>query len=236
MSMKDTTEELAEESTVAADEGAETIAETEEREESYGDLIIEEFSAASTITKITGLTHISSDIVSYFVCAIYLIVGVLCVAITETVTSILPYAVGGMMIIIGVAQFVFALIHKEYREVKTNKTVTSLIAAALGVMIIVQELDAGNDSAITFISVVWGILGLFEGAHAFNRAIARISRSERSVFYILKGIVELVVAFYLLYDPQSHEAHFVHIVVFGINLIFDSITMFPPIKKFIYKY
>lgn len=226
-------EELTEESAVLADETAET---GEEHEESYGDLIIEELSAESAITKITGLTHISSVIVTYFICAIYFIVGILCVAITDTVTEILPYAVGGMMFVIGVAQFILALIHREYRDAKTNKTVTSLIAAALGIMIIFQELDAGNDSAIMLISVVWGILGLFEAAHAFNRAIVRISRSERSVFYIIKGLVELVVAFYLLYNPTSHEAHFYHIIVFGFNLIFDSITMCPPIKKFISKY
>lgn len=204
----------------------------EERAGGYADTIIEEFSAASTVTRVTKLTRLSPDLVSYFIAAAYFIIGVLCVAITEKVMAALPYIVGTMMSVVGIVQFIIALVHREYRDVKTNKTATALIAAALGILIIIQELDEGNNSAIMLISVVWGILGLFEAAHAFNHALSRISHGEPCVFFILKGLVELVVAFYLLYKPDSHEAHFYHILVFGINLIFDAITMLPPVKKF----
>lgn len=204
----------------------------EERASSYTDAIIEEFSAASTVTRVTKLTRLSPDLASYFIAAVYFVIGVLCVSITERVMAALPYIVGTMMSVVGIVQFIIALVHREYREVKTNKTATALIAAALGIMIIIQELDEGNNSAIMLISVVWGILGLFDAAHAFNQALSRISHGEPCVFYILKGLVELVVAFYLLYKPDSHEAHFYHILVFGINLIFDAITMLPPVKKF----
>ncbi len=206
--------------------------EDEERAGGYTDTIISEFSAASTITRVTKITRLSPDLVSYFIAAVYFVIGVLCVAITNKVMLALPYIVGIMMFTIGTVQFILALVHREYRDVKTNKTATALIAAALGIMIIIQELDEGNNSAIMLISVVWGILGLFDAAHAFNHVLSRISHGERCVFYILKGLVELVVAFYLLYKPDSHEAHFYHILVFGINLIFDSITMLPPVKKF----
>lgn len=210
-------------------DAAETV-EEEERTDSYGDYIIEEFSAETNVSRVTKMTRLPTNFVTYVFAVIYMIVGVLCVSITGKITEILPYIVGGMMIIIGTARFILALKSHEYRHLKTNRTATSLIVTALGIMIIVQHLQPENESAITFISIVWGILGLFEGAHAFNHAFKRIANSERCIYYLIKGLIELVVAFMLLYDPGNHETHHFHIIVFGLNLIFDSITMIPQIK------
>lgn len=207
---------------------AETV--EEERTESYGDYIIEEFSAETNVSRVTKFTRLPENFVVYVFSLIYLVVGVLCIAITNRITELLPYIVGGMMIIIGFVRFIVALRNHEYRHLKTNRTATSLIVTALGIMIIVQSFQPENESAITFISIVWGILGLFEGAHALNHAFKRIANSERCVYYLIKGLVELVVAFMLLYDPGNHTTHQFHIIVFGLNLIFDAITMIPQVK------
>lgn len=201
-----------------------------ERTNSYSDIIIEEFSAETNVSRITKLTRLPENFVTYAFAVIYLIVGMLCIVMTDKITEVLPYIVGGMMVVIGTARFIVALIHHEYRHLKTNQTATSLIVTALGIMIVVQQLLPDNDSAITFISIVWGILGLFEGAHAFNHAFKRIANSERCIYYLIKGLIELIVAFMLLYDPGNHATHHFHIIVFGCNLVFDAITMIPQIK------
>lgn len=206
---------------------------TAERTGSYGDFIVEEFSAETNVPRVARITRLPATVVTYLFAAVYLIVGVLCVTVTSAVTEVLPYLVGAMMIVVGVARFIVALVQHEYRHVKTNRTATSLILAALGVMILIQQWDSANDSAIMLISIVWGILGLFEGAHAFNHAFKRIANSERCVYYLLRGLIECIVAFMLLYRPDSHDAHHFHIVVFGVNLIFDSITMLPRVKDFL---
>lgn len=218
----DEEEENAEQSEGALEEGEHT--------DSYADNIIEEFSAEANVSRVSRITKLPENLVVYAFAIMYFVVGVLCVSITGTITEILPYVVGGMMIIIGSVRFIVALAKREYRHLKTNQTATSLILTALGIMIIIQHLQPENESAITFIAIVWGILGLFEGAHAFNHAFKRITNSERCIYYVIKGIVELVVAFMLLYDPGNHETHHFHIIVFGLNLIVDSITMIPQVK------
>lgn len=209
----------------------------EERTESYGDYIIEEFSAETNVSRITKITKLPAHMVTYVFSAIYLVVGILCVAITEQITEWLPYIVGAMMIIIGFARFVVALYHHEYRHLKTNQTATSLIVTALGIMIVIQHFLPDNDSAITFISIVWGILGLFEGAHAFNHAFKRIANSERCVYYLIKGLIEVIVAFMLLYDPGNHSTHQFHIIVFGlIRIIYGPDDRFVCLPKLIYDF
>ena len=79
------------------------------------------------------------------------------------------------------------------------------------------------------------MLGLFEGAHAFNHALSRIANGGRSIFFIIRGVIECLVAFMLLYQPSNHDIHIFHIIVFGFNMIFDAVTMLPPVKAFLSK-
>ena len=205
----------------------------EDRTESIADAILGGFSAETNVTRLSKITKLPAHISTYFIALIYFVVGVLCVSITGKITEILPYIVGGMMALIGFLRFLVALVTHEYRHTKTNVTAMSLIVMSLGIMILIQQIQPENESAITFISIVWGILGLMEGAHALNHAFERISNSERCIYFLIRGIVELVVAFMLLYDPGNHETHHFHIIVFGLNLILDSITMIPQVKVFL---
>lgn len=211
----------------SADEGYEEAAAADDAARmGYGDFIIEEFSAEVNIRKVTDFTHLNEALVNYAFSVVYLIVGILCVSITAYVRVAFNYIVGGFMALIGLVQFISAMRHKEYVHTHSNQTATSLIMMALSVLIIVE-----SSSADVIIAIAWGFLGLLEAAHAFNHAFSRIARSQRCAYYLAKGSIEVVLAFLLLHDPMHHLE--LHIIVFGVNLIFDAVTMFPPIKRFL---
>lgn len=203
--------------------------------ENVPELMVEALSAEHNAQRLSEAIRLPKRVAVYLVAAVYFVVGVLCVSITSYITVVLPYIVGAMLVLVGAVGFVFSLVHRDYKSVKTNKTATFLLALGLGILIIFEEFDPKSDP-IMLISIIWGVFGLFEGAHAFNHAITRIANSERCVYYIIKGIAECVVAFMMLYRPESHEAHFFHIVVLGISLIIDAVTMIPKIKQFLSKF
>ena len=194
----------------------------------YGDHIIEEFSVESNVRKVSTYIKLPEKVAKYILAVLYLAVGVLCAAIPERIEVALPYIGGGAMAAVAITQFIFAIVKKEYRDTHTNKTAGSLVVLGLSVMIIIE-----HQWAHTFIPIVWGVIGLFEGAHAFNHAISRISRGMRSAYYIIKGIIEVVVAFLLLYEPEQYGE--LHIIVFGVSLMIDGITTLPIGKKFVAK-
>lgn len=194
------------------------------------DAVLEKFSIDGNIERFAKLTKWSENTVAYIMAAINIVLGVLCITITDIIAECLPFIVSGVMIVLGITQLVVAIVKHEYRHSATNFTASSIIVIALGVMILYQGLESINESAITFISIIWGILGLFECAHAFNHAFERIANSERGIYFLLKGLVEGVIAFLLLYNPAGHEIHHVHIIVFGANLIIDAITAVPQVK------
>ena len=200
--------------------------EEDEANGSFGDSLIEGFSVESHVHRAVKYAKIPEKLAQYLFAALYLAVGVLCIVMPHGIEYALPYIVGGGMAAAALVTFIFAVATKEYRNTHTNKTAMSFILMGLSVMIILE-----HDWAHTFIPIIWGMLGLFEGAHAFNHALSRISRGMRPAYFIVKGIVEVVVAFLLLYRPEQYGE--LHIIVFGVSLILDGITTIPFIKEFV---
>jgi uncharacterized membrane protein HdeD (DUF308 family) len=194
----------------------------------YGDFIVEKMSIGTHVKKLTRLINLSETKENYILAVLDLVIGVLCVAFSSHIGNYFSYIVGAFMALIGLGQFVFAISTKEYVYTHSNKTAVSIILMALAVMILVER-----ESANTIIAIAWGFIGLFEGAHAFNHAFSRMARRKRFVYYLIKGLIEVVLAFLLLHDPTGH-LH-LHIIVFGVQLILDAITTFPPFKKFFSK-
>lgn len=207
----------------------------EEAPQNATDMIAESISAEASVSRVLRVFKIPKKIAVYIVAAAYFVVGALCVSITNYITHYLSYIVGSMMTVFGLIGLIFSIIQREYKSTKTNRTATDLIMFDVGIMVLFEEIDPDSDP-ITMISIVWGIFGLFEGAHAFNHAFSRIANSQRCVYFLLKGIVECAVGFIMLYRPNSHEAHFLHIVVFGISLMVDAITMIPKVKDALTKF
>lgn len=190
----------------------------------YGDRIIDDFSVESQAKSANKHIKIPETAAKYVLSVFYIALGAVCAAIPARIESVLPYVVGGGLLAISLVRFIFAIIEKEYRNTKSNRTASALILIGLSVMILIE-----HEWAHTFIPIVWGVLGLCEGAHAFNHALSRISRGMRSSYYIIKGIVEVAVAFLLLYKPEEYGE--LHIIVFGVSLIIDGITTLPALKK-----
>lgn len=227
--------EIADAPSVTKENDGETAVTDALAVENVPELMVEALSAEHNAQRLSEAIRLPKRVAVYLVAAVYFVVGVLCVSITSYITVVLPYIVGAIMMLVGISGFIISLVRRDYKNIKTNKIATYILTVLLGAMVILEEIDPQIDP-IMLISIIWGVFGLFEGAHAFNHAITRITKSERCVYFLIKGIVECAVAFMMLYRPESHEAHFFHIVVFGISLIIDAVTMIPKIKQFLSKF
>lgn len=192
----------------------------------FGDGIIESFSIESNAKNMSKFIKLPEEVAKYFMGVIYIALGLVCAIIPHRIEYALPYVVGGLLGFISIVRFIHALMDKEYIVTHSNKTASSLIMLGVSIMIIIE-----HEWAHTFIPIVWGVWGLFEGAHAFNHAISRIVRHKRFLYYIIKGVTEVVVAFLLLYEPEQYGE--LHIIVFGISLILDGIVVLPFVHKFV---
>lgn len=207
-------------------QSAETTEETIRDLDTFDDNFLEAISAESNIEAVCKRTKLSAVFVKYFMGIVYIVLGAVCAAIPKQIESVLPYIVGSIVGTFAIIRFVFAMIDKEYEHTHSNKTASSIIMLGVSIMILIE-----HEWAHSFIPTVWGVWGLFEGAHAFNHAFARIAKHRRFFFYLVKGVIEVIVAFLLLYEPQKYGE--LHIIVFGVSLIFDGLIALPAVHKFL---
>lgn len=195
---------------------------------SDGDFIVEDFAPASNAKSVSRLTKAPEKAVRYFMASIYIVLGAVCASMSNIIEGVLPYVVGISLAVFAVIRLVLAIAEKEYKSTTSNKTVSSLILIGLSIMILIER-----EWAHTFIPTAWGVWGLVEGAEAFNHALSRITRHKNCVYYIVKGVTEVVIAFLLIYKPDRYGE--LHIIIFGISLILDGIVLLPFVHKIVTK-
>ena len=121
----------------------------------YGDRIIDDFSVESQAKSANKHIKIPETAAKYVLSVLYIALGAVCATIPARIESVLPYVVGGGLLAISLVRFIFAIIEKEYRNTKSNRTASALILIGLSVMILIE-----HEWAHTFIPIVWGVLGL----------------------------------------------------------------------------
>jgi len=195
---------------------------------SKADFLVEDFAPVNNAKSVSHLTRIPEKAVMYCTAALYIILGAVCAVFSNKIEGVLPYVVGIALCVFSVVRFTLAISDKEYKSTSSNKTVSSLILLGLAIMILIER-----EWAHTFIPIAWGVWGLVEGAEAFNHALSRIIRHKNCVYYIIKGITEVVIAFLLIYKPERYGE--LHILIFGISLMLDGIVLLPFVHRFVTK-
>ncbi|MCD8204987.1 MAG: hypothetical protein LUD29_00010 [Clostridia bacterium] len=214
----------------------------------YGEFVVEEFSADKTTDRVVKVTHMSERLARHIVLWVYFSFGlILSVASlvleeiyeTHIIITVFPFVAGVLMLIFGVAKLVVDITRKNYLNEEKNSTASSIIFIIMGLIVLADTIVTlverePDEEEITFwangfIGIVWGVYGLVEAARAFNHAINRMVKHENATFHVIWGLIELVFAILLIYNPNEHIA--LHLVIFGLQLMFTSITRMPFIRE-----
>ncbi|WP_139651255.1 DUF308 domain-containing protein [Raoultibacter phocaeensis] len=154
------------------------------------------------------------------------LLGLLCLFWPEESADFLPYALGGVMVLSGIGGIIVE-VSRARKEGdgnadaqsgsedgrKDHKTAgTSIVMCVLGAVILVH-----GASSISFVGVMWGLLGLFKAAGEFDEIIHRIKNGRRFVLKLAFSIFELVLSVLLILHPFSSIDH--HMILLGLELI-----------------
>lgn len=151
------------------------------------------------------------------------LIGLLCLFWPEESADYLPYLLGGSMMLSGIGGIVVEA-SKELKgrggtsdrtegDREDRKTAgTSIVMCVLGAVIL-----AHGSSSISFVGVMWGLLGLFKAAGEFDEIIHRIKGGHRFVFKLAISVFELVLSVLLILHPFANIDH--HMILLGLELI-----------------
>ena len=146
------------------------------------------------------------------------IIGVICVLLPRYVTTILPYLLGGTMILAG--------IFKVWNDIQNRKIFNQypyelahvMILFIMGAAFVLQ-----GSKALGPIGTTWAIIGIRKASISLGTAIQKIDQKERFAAPILEFLLRITLALILLFDP--FEKFSTHIMILGFELIAISVRI-----------
>lgn len=150
------------------------------------------------------------------ICYLFPIIGVVCILLPGYVTAVLPYLLGGAMVLAGIARGLNDIRNKEFLGRSSYGLAHGLILLIMGAAFIVQGAKALGPMGTT-----WAIIGIRKASKSLGWAIRQIYAKENFFAPIMEFLLRIILALILLFDP--FEKFSTHVVILGLELIATSI-------------
>ena len=123
--------------------------------------------------------------------ASFLFFFALCIFFPSHVAGVLPFLLGGIMLIAGIVHGAAYLRDKRFLEDEPQGIGPDIILAVMGVAF----LCAGSE-AVGLMGVVWGIIGLRKAAGTIDQALRRMYRHQPALLLATEAAIRIVLALF----------------------------------------
>ena len=148
----------------------------------------------------------------------FLLLGVLCILFPVHIAGVLPFLLGGIMLVAGVMHGGAYLRNQRFLEGESQGLGPDVVLVVMGVAF----LCAGSE-AIGLMGVVWGIIGLRKASGTIDQVLRRMYQHQPAVFLIVEAVIRIILALALLFAP--FEKFVPHIVLLGLELILTNVKL-----------
>ena len=149
-------------------------------------------------------------------CALFAIIGLLCVLFPIRITRGLPYVLGGAMAAAGV---VYSVSYFRSRPSGHSAELASgLVLLLVGISCVLH----GADSIVP-LGTVWAVIGIQKASKSLAAAIERTNEGSARIFSFLGFLIRLTFSMVLLFYPE--EKIQTHVVLLGLELMIVSIRL-----------
>lgn len=149
------------------------------------------------------------------ICYLFPVIGVVCILLPGYVTAVLPYLVGGAMVLAGIIRGVNDIRNKEFLSRSPYELAHGLILLIMGTAFMVQGANSLGPMGTT-----WAILGIRKASKSLGRVIRQIHAKEHFIAPIMEFMLRITLALVLLFEP--FEKFSAHIAILGLELIVTS--------------
>ena len=159
---------------------------------------------------------------------LYLIGGILILALNENIEQYIYLIVGIDLIIVSSLELMKEIVDRGYKEAH-NHIGSALFTVIVGILILTLFHDN-----VYKVSVMWAVATVVNSTMEINEGLHEIH--ERKAFSIINlafATIEIVFSILLLIEPEENAEHFLtHIYLLGAGFVLESaeelITVFSP--------
>ena len=159
------------------------------------------------------------NVIFYHANAFLFAAGIVVIAFTTELLSVLHYIIGSVLLAYSV--FIFIYTYCVYRNTKTfaGNIASSVITALAGLVILLT-----TENSMLLIGVGWGLFGLYRGGRELADTFSKIQKHEDFLLNLFQAAVTIALAALLLYDPLHHIEF--HMNILGLEIIVSSMKAY----------
>ncbi len=139
------------------------------------------------------------------------IVGIACLAMPHGIMNSLPYILGGLMLLVGIADLVTDVTDPE-KEAGNVSQGSDIVMIVVGALLVIQ-----GTGLLDLIGVIWGFLGLSKAAQELDETLKAKRAGEPWALLALSSAIEIALGTLLIASPLDNIEH--HVLLLGIELI-----------------
>lgn len=155
---------------------------------------------------------------------VFPILGVIFILFSNHVTRILPYLLGGAMVLASILRGINAFQNQNLVREHSEELTYSIILMIMGVSFILQ-----GSNALGAIGTTWAMIGIGKASKSLKQAFYRLCQKDHFAIPMIEFLLRMTLALILLFHP--YEKFSTHIIILGLELIAVS-TRLPQSLPF----
>lgn len=140
------------------------------------------------------------------------ILGVIFILFSNHVTRILPYLLGGAMVLASILWGINAFQNQNLVREHSEELTYSIILMIMGVSFILQ-----GSNALGAIGTTWAMIGIGKASKSLKQAFYRLCQKDHFAIPMIEFLLRMTLALILLFHP--YEKFSTHIIILGLELI-----------------
>ena len=149
---------------------------------------------------------------------VFPILGVVFILFSDHVTRILPYLLGGAMVLASILWGINAFQNQNLVREHSEELTYSIILMIMGVAFIVQ-----GSNALGAIGTTWAMIGIGKASKSLKQVFYRLCQKQHFAIPMIEFLLRMTLALILLFHP--FEKFSTHIIILGLELIVVSIRL-----------
>ncbi|MGN0427308.1 MAG: DUF308 domain-containing protein [Agathobacter sp.] len=149
---------------------------------------------------------------------VFPILGVVFILLSDHVTRILPYLLGGAMVLTAILWGINAFQNRNLALEHPEGFTSGIVWMIMGVAFILQ-----GSNALGAIGTTWAMIGIGKASKSLKQAIRRLCQKQHFAIPMIEFLLRMTLALLLLFHP--FEKFSTHIIILGLELIAVSIRL-----------
>lgn len=147
---------------------------------------------------------------------IFPVIGVILIIFAEHITRLVPYILGGAMVLVGILKGIAYLRNKRFLDHISDEAGNGVVLFIMGTAFLIQ-----GENSLVPLGITWAIIGIRKASKSLNSAIQQIYLKKCFTASVLEFVIRIALALVLLFRP--FEKFSAHVAILGMELIVTNI-------------